>query len=110
MIGEVAAAVFLALLAAWVAEAFLSRRTRPQPIDGEYEQLIEAKESVYRAMLDLELDHKLGKVSEEDYLYLRKQHEAEAIDMIRKLDATDTVRTDIIEEEIAEVRRRLQSQ
>jgi hypothetical protein len=78
------------------------------PVAEELNRLLEMKQAVYRSILDLEFDLKVGKVSREDHDLLRRRHEAEAVQIIRQLDAIDgTEVTDLIEREIAEARKRL---
>lgn len=103
----VAVLVILAA-AAWVA-APLVRRHAPAQILPPHERLsdlIEAKEAVYRSILDLEFDRKMNKVSEEDYAVMRAQHESEALQILAETDDAAWA-TDALEAEIAAARRRL---
>ena len=49
-------------------------------------QLTERKEQLYASIKELEFDHSLGKISEEDYAALRGDLEAEAVAVLQKLD------------------------
>ncbi|MGH2809713.1 MAG: hypothetical protein ACRDIA_02400, partial [Actinomycetota bacterium] len=76
--------------------------------DGdETADLVEAKEAVYRCILDLELDRKTGKVNPDQHDLMRRQLEAEAISILRRLDRRLSP-DDLLELEIAEARRRLE--
>jgi hypothetical protein len=50
------------------------------------EDLEAAKEAKYREIRDAELDHRTGKLSEEDWRALDRDLRAEAIDLLRRLD------------------------
>lgn len=71
--------------------------------------LLAAKQATYRSIVDLDLDHKLGKVSDSDYLMMRRQQEAEAIELLRALDVEDSHGSiaALVEKEILEARRNL---
>ena len=107
----IATAVFglgLTLLFVWVLNPlFRSRRSLP-PIDTEeLERLTEARNAVYRSMLDLEFDRSVGKVSAEDYSELMQQQESEAAEILREIDAASDRVVDPLEAEIAAARQRL---
>ena len=53
---------------------------------GEEHDLVSQKEMLLAALKDLEDDHETSKISEEDYLPLKNQLTAEAIDIMKKLD------------------------
>jgi hypothetical protein len=111
--GPALAAVAVAALAAWILFPLLSRRppAGPEPDDDRLGRLLETKHAVYRSILDLELDRSLGKVSEADYLVMRRQHEAEALAVLREMDEMAGAGSleDVLEREIAEARERLRS-
>ena len=46
-----------------------------------------AKESKYREIRDAELDHRTGKLSEADWRMLDDQLRAEALEILRRIDA-----------------------
>jgi hypothetical protein len=54
---------------------------------AEVEGLQAAKEAKYREIRDLELDFRMGKLSEADFRTLDRQLRAEAVDILRRLDA-----------------------
>ena len=74
----------------------------------EIEQLTLHKETVYTAIRDLDFDFQTNKVDDQDYRELRHQLEAEAIDLLRHIDAVDpTARLgDEIERQILAMRRK----
>ncbi len=45
------------------------------------------KAEIYAAIRDIELDYRMGKLSEEDYEALRDQYKNEAIEIMKKLDS-----------------------
>jgi hypothetical protein len=100
MIAAVLLGVGTAALIAWILLP-LFRRTAS--VAHTEQPLQEAKGAVYQSILDLEFDHRLGKVSDEDYGILRGQHEREAIEILHQLDADP----DDLEAEIAAARERL---
>ena len=59
---------------------------RAVPIDDGSQQLYELKEQLLGAMVELELDHEIGKVPEDDFQRLFDQFESEALATIGKLD------------------------
>jgi hypothetical protein len=82
--------IILAVLAfvAWLVTGPLRRpaaeedeRTRAELADLEA-----AREAKYREIRDAELDHKTGKLSDEDYRALDRTLRGEAIEILRRLD------------------------
>ncbi len=61
-------------------------QSRAVPIDDGTQQLYERKEQLLGAIVELELDHEIGKVPEEDFQRLFDQLESEALATIGKLD------------------------
>ena len=61
-------------------------QSRAVPIDDGTQQLYERKEQLLGAIIELELDHEIGKVPEEDFQRLFDQFESEALATIGKLD------------------------
>jgi hypothetical protein len=82
-------AVVLAVVA--VVSAPLRRRDRPvDPLAAERAELADleaAKEAKYREIRDAELDHRTGKLSPEDHAALDAELRAEAIELLRRIDA-----------------------
>ena len=55
--------------------------------DARVDELEAAKEAKYREIRDAELDFRMGKLSEEDWRAVDRELRAEAIDILRELDA-----------------------
>ncbi len=102
-------AALILVLGFWVALPLFGSDTEPlTEVEEEMNRLLEMKQAIYRSILDLEFDLKVGKVSREDHDLLRRRHEAEAAQILRQLDEAEGLRvTDLIEREIAEARKRL---
>jgi hypothetical protein len=110
--------VALAILALWILQPL---RLRPAPAaapgDLRWKELSDAKHAIYRSILDLDADRSFGKVSEEDYAILRRQHETEALGILRQMDdleargadqpVPESGLQDALEAEIAAARARL---
>lgn len=80
-------------------------------------QMREESERVYEAIRELDFDHRMGKIEEEDYKDMRSRYQAQAIELMKALDQTngraDRKQHDVpipkkmdasIEEEIAAIR------
>ena len=115
--------IVLAGLGLWILQP-LRRPRRVAPPgsvdDARWKELVDAKHAVYRSILDLEFDRSVGKVAEEDYAILRRQHEEEALDLLHEMDAMAATAEassgaampgadahDTLEAEIAAARKRL---
>ena len=48
-------------------------------------ELQERKDAIYEAIKDIEFDHQMGKLSDEDFQELRQQYKSEAVDLVKKL-------------------------
>jgi hypothetical protein len=57
--------------------------------DSEREELEAAKEAKYREIRDAELDYQTGKLSESDWRALDRSLRAEAVELLKRLDAVD---------------------
>ncbi len=55
--------------------------------EAEVEGLRAAKEAKYREIRELELDFRMGKLSDDDFRGLDRQLRAEAVEILRRLDA-----------------------
>jgi hypothetical protein len=55
-------------------------------LNHQNEELQARKEQIYTAIRDIELDYRMGKLSEEDYGALREQYKNEAILVMKKID------------------------
>jgi hypothetical protein len=71
--------------------AFLSMPLRRSggaraPSSSQLEELEAARDAKYREIRDAELDHRTGKLSDEDYQAIDSSLRAEAIEILRELD------------------------
>lgn len=97
-------------LAVWtLAPFFRPKPLEPSTASARLAQLIESKHAVYRSILDLEFDNRVGKISDSDYLVLRRQHESDAIAILKEMDleASAESNADLLETEISAARDRL---
>jgi hypothetical protein len=80
----------LIVLAALVAVVLIRPLSRGAGVEHRDETLIEelraAKEAKYREIRDAELDHRMGKVSREDWRAVDRDLREEAIEILRELD------------------------
>jgi hypothetical protein len=84
--------VLLAALVALVVAGPLRRGGEPERRDDERRAALEAaKEAKYREIHDAELDFRMGKLSELDYRALDRELRAQAIQILRQLDALAAV-------------------
>lgn len=56
---------------------------------GDVAELEAARDAKYREIRDAELDHRTGKLSDEDYHAIDRALRAEAIEILRALDRSD---------------------
>ena len=89
---ELALAIFiLALLVAFVVLGPLRRGPDvDRRADDRRAPLEAAKEAKYREIKDAELDHQMGKLSEDDYRAIDQELRAQAIEILRQIDALDS--------------------
>jgi hypothetical protein len=64
-------------------------RAAEDVVESERQQLEAAREAKYREIRELELDHRTGKLSDEDFRTLDRQLRAEAVAILRELDRLD---------------------
>jgi hypothetical protein len=76
-----------------MASPLIWRSERRGGDDGDVAALDAAKEAKFREIRDAELDFRTGKLSEEDFRALDSVLRAEAIELLRRLDAARTGRT-----------------
>jgi len=104
------AAVVVALLAI-AALAYVGaplRRARPSAEPSGITEEEARKRVALLALMELEEERAVGKLSEEDFLSLRAEYEAEAIAALKQLDIAVLAPDDPLEAEIAAYRLRLQ--
>jgi hypothetical protein len=81
------ALVVLAALVAAVVTVPLRRRGEVERRDAtRVEELRAAKEAKYREIRDAELDHRMGKLSRDDWRAVDRDLRGEAIEILRDLD------------------------
>lgn len=106
-------------LAIWIARPLAAKAqlstAAPNHNDGDSTRvadLLESKQSVYRSLIDLEFDNKLGKLSPDDYIELRQEAKQETLHLIRQIDGPESDREPklTLEEEIGVARARLRKQ
>lgn len=93
----------------------LGRRGRVEPEPSAEGELDARKTTALSAIVDLENERLVGKLSDEDFDLLRAQYEAEALQALTELDALRAESDEVgsgtddasLEAEIAEMRRRL---
>jgi rubrerythrin len=91
--------------------AYISGPLRKPGVRDEVDANAELEEQKRRALvaiLELEDERDVGKLTDEDFADLRKHYEAEALEALHRLDGTvDSGVDDPLEFEIAKVRQRL---
>jgi membrane protein implicated in regulation of membrane protease activity len=84
------ALLVLAVVVALVVTGPLRRREGVERREEtRLEELRAAKEAKYRELRDAELDHGMGKLSESDWRAVDRELRAEAIEILRELDALE---------------------
>jgi len=91
----IALAVF-ALAVALVVIGPLRRGDREESAaeDARREDLEAAKEAKYREIRDAELDHRMGKLSDEDFTTTDRELRAQAVEILREFEDLDAGRTE----------------
>lgn len=103
-------------LAAWVLQPLFagSVAQAARADDPELDDLMESKGSVYRTIIDLEMDYKMGKLERAEYERMRSESKVEALDLIRRIDASTDAGEQpdelTLEQEIEQARARLRKQ
>ncbi len=82
---------------------------RPQrsPLDGassQSEELLRRRDRVYTELRELEFDHRVGKVTDEDYAEAREQLETEAARILQAIDVELKAIDDEIERQVRRLR------
>lgn len=65
----------------------IAEGTGAEPQGREDDELLEERRRLYRQLRELEFDYAAGKLSETDYLELRRDYEARAASLLAQLDA-----------------------
>jgi flagellar biosynthesis/type III secretory pathway M-ring protein FliF/YscJ len=69
-----------------VTRPLLRPAERAAPDEARRETLEAAKEAKYREIRDAELDHRMGKLSDDDYRATDRELRSQAIEILRELD------------------------
>jgi hypothetical protein len=86
----VLAAIVLACIVALVVIAPLRGEPQRERIEEDSRAALEAaKEAKYREIRDVELDYRMGKLSEDDWRAADRELRAQAIEILRELDAIE---------------------
>jgi hypothetical protein len=78
--------VLAALVAATVAVPLRRRGVVERREEARVAELRAAKEAKYREIRDAELDHRMGKLSAEDWRAVDRELRGEAVEILRELD------------------------
>lgn len=54
------------------------------------DQLLSEKESLYATIKELDFDHEMGKLSDEDYEQLKNEYTSKALVVLKTLDQTES--------------------
>lgn len=54
------------------------------------DQLLSEKESLYATIKELDFDHEMGKLSDEDYEQLKNEYTSKAVAVLKALDQAET--------------------
>jgi hypothetical protein len=81
--------VLIAIVAAVLALPLRSRGVEELREETMLAELSAAKEAKYREIRDAELDHRMGKLSREDWRSVDRDLRAEAIEILRRLDRVE---------------------
>jgi hypothetical protein len=99
----------LALLATMAAVAFaawpLVRRERRAELDAaEVNDLVSQRDLAIEDIRELDFDHDLGNLSEEDHQAMREQSKRRAVGILKQLQAQDSRIDEEIEQAVAALR------
>jgi hypothetical protein len=90
-------AVFILLagfFAVYILLPFFNQGLKDQssnPGESEKERLINRKEQILEAIRDLEYDHKMNKVTDEDYDQLKERLTQQAVEIMKRLDSLENL-------------------
>lgn len=107
VIGAVLALVVLVFVLhpLWRAEELLADAEDEE--DVTLEELYARRDSLYQAIKELEFDHQVGRVTEEDYRHFLARLKGEAADVLRQIDEVQSQQHTIVqylEARVAELR------
>ncbi|HEY5196675.1 MAG TPA: hypothetical protein VIJ51_06575 [Solirubrobacteraceae bacterium] len=74
----------------WIVGGPLRAAVGPaEPRDDGRAALEAARDAKYREILDTDMDHRTGKLSDDDFHELDRQRRSEAVEILRRLDDLD---------------------
>ena len=79
--------VLAGLVVLVVAGPLRRPESEAEPEEARIQELEAAKEAKYREIRDAELDHRMGKLSDEDWRAQDRSLRAEAVEILHQLDA-----------------------
>ena len=107
----VAIVLVLAALAAISYPLVARTRQRAAPAvttDSDIQRILDSRDTLLRALRELEYDKRLGNLSEGDYRLLRSGYEREAVEIYKALDARAGALPDDVEREVELARTELE--
>lgn len=83
------APIILIGLVLFIAWPLVQDKTTPEELDetSELEIATEEKENALANLKDIEMDYRMGKLSDEDYAKLKEDFEEQAVAALQKLEA-----------------------
>jgi predicted nucleic acid-binding Zn-ribbon protein len=100
--------VLAVLVLAWVLIPLRQGTRRdPHPESADVDEAIAQKEAALDALVDIEHEREVGKLTDADFETLRAQYEAEALTALRSLNTSIVDANDELEAEIAAMKDRL---
>lgn len=79
--------IALVLFVAW--PLLTSKLEAPAVNPGDFEAALEEKEILVASLKDIEMDFRMGKLSEEDYQQLKEDFEGRAIKSLQRLETLE---------------------
>lgn len=77
-------------LVLYVAWPLLKDQSEPDPVEeSELEKAQEVKEMAISDLKDIEMDFRMGKLSDEDYQRLRQEFEVRAVEALKQVDSLE---------------------
>lgn len=85
----IVAAFILFAMVVYLVGAPLFRKEDVPELDWDFDENSTegAKSALFTALAEIEFDYKMGKMSEEDYLELKRQYQPEALALLKKEEA-----------------------
>ena len=107
-----AIAIVIVLLAFAAIAYPLVRRTRRRAAPevttaSDIQRILDSRDTLLRALRDLDYDKSLGNLSDNDYQLLRADYEQEAVEIYKALDARAGILPDAIEREVKRARKEI---